>query len=277
MQRVLDLDLDAFVYGSEHWRSRDDPRLNAEDYPPWELDKVIAFLESQCLLAGPLPGFAVEHHGDLFYRWRGAVDKGLLVPPFHVTHVDAHADLSMGDSGYVYLLTELLAQPVQARRDPKVADDGLGDGNFLAFAIANRWISELTYVLGGSEFEEEIESDYPWQPGDLLPHLFENFDPFSRTIRLPVLDARNLRDSWHTTEPLKPLSFEPPVSFTWMRYQRFQAQAPYDVICLARSPSFTPKSSDTIYAEIRRRFIDETPFEGLDDGAHERPLRASWW
>jgi hypothetical protein len=138
MQRILDLDLDAFIYGAEYMRSSDAPRLDADKYPPWDISKVLAFLEPQCLVTGPLPGFAVKNHGELFFRWRDAIDEGLLVPPFHVTHVDAHADLGGGDAGYVYLLTELLLKPVEERRSPRVGDDGLGDGNYLAFAIANR-------------------------------------------------------------------------------------------------------------------------------------------
>jgi len=60
MQRILDLDLDAFVYGSEHLRSRDAPRLDPAEHPPWELSKVVDFLESKCLLRGPLPGFELS-------------------------------------------------------------------------------------------------------------------------------------------------------------------------------------------------------------------------
>ncbi len=157
MQRILDLDLDAFVYGSEHLRSRDAPRLDPAEHPPWELSKVVDFLESKCLLRGPLPGFAVEHHGEPFFRWRDAIGRGLLRPLFYVTHVDTHADLGLGDCGYIYLLTELLNEPVEARRDVKVGDDGLGDGNYLAFAVANRWISQLAYVIGGRW--EDLEDD----------------------------------------------------------------------------------------------------------------------
>jgi hypothetical protein len=257
MQRVLDLDLDAFVYGSEHFRSSDAPRLNADEHPPWDLAKVVDFLESRCLIRDRLPGFAVEHHGDLFFQWRDAIERGLLVPPFHVTHVDAHADLGLGDSGYIYLLTELLREPVEGRRNVRVGEDALGDGNYLAFAIANRWIAELTFAIGGGWEDLDDEADYPWTPSDLLIYLLDNFDRWSRTIRLPLLDAQNLQDNLAYTDRLKPLALEPPVPFTWEVCQRFQAAAPYDVICLARSPAFTPASADLIYDEIRTRFIDE--------------------
>jgi hypothetical protein len=252
LQRVLDLDLDAFIYGAAHNRSSDAPRLNADEYPPWDLPKVLTFLDSQCLLTAPLPGFAVEHHGELFACWRDAIDNGVLVPPFHVTHVDAHADLGGGDAGYVYLLTELLLKPVGARHFPKVGDDGLGDGNYLAFAIANRWISDLAYVIGGRREYFEDEPDYPWKPTDLIAHLFEGSDPWTKTIRLPALDAKDLHDM---PERRRPLSLEPPVPYSWQVWQRFQAAEPFDVICLARSPAFTPAPADHIYDEIRTRFI----------------------
>ncbi len=258
MQRVLGIDLDAFVYRSEHWRGRDDPRLDAHAHPPWVLPKVLSFLGSNCGLSGPLPGVAVEHHGELFVRWRNAIEGGLLVPPFHVTHVDAHADLGMGDSGYIYLLTELLRQRPDARDNPKLGDDGLGDGNYLAFAIANRWVSQVIYVLGGRYEDCDDDIDYEWQPGDLLPYLFESFDPCTRTVRLPTLEARDLRDNLLSADRLTPLALQPPVPFDWMLWQRFQATEPFDVICLARSPGFTPKAADAIYDEIRSRFVDES-------------------
>jgi hypothetical protein len=41
----------------------------------------MSFLELNCGLGRPLPGYAVEHHADLFFRWRDAIDAGLLIPP----------------------------------------------------------------------------------------------------------------------------------------------------------------------------------------------------
>lgn len=251
---MLDIDLDAFVYGSEDGRARDDPRLDADVHPPWDLPKVLSFLRRNCRLSGPLPGFAVEHHSDLFFRWRDAIDRGLLAAPFHVTHVDAHADLGTGDCGFDYLLTELLREPPQNRHSPRTGDEGLGDGNYLAFAIANRWIDNVTYVIGGRYVDF---MDYPWLPGDLLPPLFENFDLSSRTIRLPTLERRDLREHMAVTDRLSPLALEPPVPFDWLLWHEYEATEPFDLICLARSPSYTPAPADAVYDEIRRRFIDE--------------------
>lgn len=209
------------------------------------------------MLDGPRPGFAVEHHGELFYCWRDAIDHGLIVPPFHVTHVDAHADLGLGDSGYVYLLTELVRAPLRERRDPKVGLRGLGDGNYLAFAIANQWISGVEFVIGGRHEDLDDDIHYPWRPSDLLVYLFENFDLDTRTIRLPALDAANLQQNLLTTDQLRPLDLEPPVPFNWDLIQQFQTREPFDLVCLARSPGFTPETADLLYDAIRARFIEE--------------------
>jgi hypothetical protein len=108
VQRVLDIDLDFFVHGVEHHRRRDGGRLDAEAFPAWSVAETRDFLEARCGLTGRLPGLAVEHHGELFARWRDAIDAAILHAPFHVTHVDAHADLDVGGTGQWHLMTELL-------------------------------------------------------------------------------------------------------------------------------------------------------------------------
>jgi hypothetical protein len=40
----------------------------------------------------------------------------LIKAPFDMDHVDAHADHGLGDSSWVYLLTEILALPVGTTR-----------------------------------------------------------------------------------------------------------------------------------------------------------------
>jgi hypothetical protein len=259
MQRVLDLDLDAFVYGTAHFRDSNAPRLDADDFPAWELSRLTAFLQTRCHLKAQRPGFAVEHHGELFFRWRDAIDAGVLTPPFHVTHIDAHADLGLGDYGYIHLLTELLALPVDQRSEPRVGDDGLGDGNYLAFAIANHWISDLNYVIGGHVGEPDETEAGTGRPGDLLIYLFENFDLDSGTLRLPLLERQNLQENLLNIEQLRPLTLEPPVPFNWETIETYRATEPFDLVCIARSPGFTPKTADALYEKVRETFIGELP------------------
>ena len=78
MQRVLDLDLDFFVDGVAHWREPDRGRLDADEYPAWSLDGTLNFLQTRCGLTERLPGFVVGDHGELFYRWRDAIDARVL-------------------------------------------------------------------------------------------------------------------------------------------------------------------------------------------------------
>jgi hypothetical protein len=247
VQHVLDLDLDAFIYGTAYSCGRDQPRLNPGEYPPWDSKKLDEFLSNQCLLDGPLPGLAVDHHAEVFYAWREAIEAGILKEKFEVTHVDAHSDLAYFDTGRRYLRHEVLSQPIEARRYPKEGDEALYDGNYLAFAVANRWISSIEYVIGGrSEWEcFDDEPPYEWQPGDLTFEDFEGSSPFSRVIRLSPAG------STPSAEP------EPPVAFDWYRYQQFQAREPYDFIFLARSRPYTPESADELYERIKRRFIGD--------------------
>lgn len=114
--RVLDLDLDFFLHGAAHWVSPDGgERLDAEEYPPWELADALDYLERQCLLTQKLPGVAVEHHSEIFWLWGEAIAREAMSAPFSVTHLDAHADLGLGDAGYAYLMNELAFEAVVER------------------------------------------------------------------------------------------------------------------------------------------------------------------
>jgi hypothetical protein len=118
MRRVLDLDLDFFVHGAVHWRESTDARLSDSDYPAWTEEEALAFLRDRSGLTTPLPGIVVEHHGDPFGLWHEAIEGGRLLTPFSLTHVDSHADLGMGDDGYVDLLSRVLHEEPERRRNP---------------------------------------------------------------------------------------------------------------------------------------------------------------
>lgn len=247
--RVLDLDLDFFVDGAAHWKESDSERLSAEDYPPWNREEALQFLTEQCGLSAALPGFVVEHHGELFALWRDAIAAGRLAPPLEVTHVDAHADLGLGDSGYMHLMTQLLFEPVESRLFPRVGVGGLADGNWLIYAIACRWLSRLTYVLNTKE----------GPPGDIMAYVMEGFASQAANIQLAAMNRRGIEKLWSLSHPPpEPQLLEPKVPFSWVPWPEFRATEPFDVVCLARSPGFTPPESDALFDEIRERFIDET-------------------
>jgi hypothetical protein len=250
MQRVLDLDLDFFVHGTASWRGFDDPRLDPEEFPPWELTEAMAFLEERCHLLSTLPGCAVEHHGAVFGLWREALLAGVLTAPFHVTHLDAHADLGMGELGHMYLLTEFLEQAPRGRWYPRESRDpyeeAMTDGSWLAFAVGCRWISDLTICPGG---------------GDIHPYIMEDWNPRSGTIQMARLTKDELKHLKGLEKPgIAEHQLEPPVPLTLSTSEDFVAPEAFDFIFLARSPAFTPSQSDPIYEAIRERFIDESSF-----------------
>jgi hypothetical protein len=74
--------------------------------------------------------------------------RDVRVPKFHVTHVDAHADLGLGDSGYVHLITEVMHRPVAERSLAEVVAPAINFSNWLAFAVACRWVADIDYVFG---------------------------------------------------------------------------------------------------------------------------------
>lgn len=251
MQRILDLDLDFFVDGVAHDRAADAGRLDGEDYPPWSTADALAFLKDGCNLTKKLPGFVVEHHGELFPLWRDAIAAGKLTPPFEVVHVDAHADLGLGDSSYVYLLTSLLFEEPEDRSFPTVGDSGLNDGSWLTFAVASRWINNLTYVYNG---------EGP-RASDIHPYVMEGFVTHGAHIELAAMDRAELDKVMHmSSTPPVVHHLEPKVPFRSVPWRTFQAAGEFDVVCLARSPSFTPAESDILFDEIRERFIDEKPY-----------------
>ncbi|MBV9488043.1 MAG: UPF0489 family protein [Frankiaceae bacterium] len=194
-----------------------------------------------------MPGFVTENHGELFLRWREAIEAGMLVPPFHVTHVDAHADLGLGDAGYTYVLSELLFENPEDRTQPRFGFSGLNDGNHLIFAIACRWITDLVYVYGEGG------------GGDELAYVMEDFGATRphRNVQLAAMRRPELEKLIHRSgSPPDVSHLEPPVPYASTRWEQFQADVPYDFICLTHSPPFTPESADPLFAVIRDQLIE---------------------
>lgn len=150
----------------------------------------------------------------------------------------------------VCIMTELLFEDPENRSHPQEGGlRGLSDGNYLAFAIANGWVSELVYVYcDGGENGQDVPRT-----------LMENFDQSAANIELKAMHLEQFRkvpmssierpDVAHR-EPLVPLRRVPAHSF--------QAEEAFNLIFLARSPNYTPVASDVLYDIIRERFIDES-------------------
>ncbi len=145
---ILDLDLDFFLDKIAHRRPDKGKRLPSWGYKPWKKDEVRSFLERQCLLstANPTKGRVVTHHDEVFWLWRDLVDARQIGVPFSVVHVDAHSDLGMGyPAADRYVMTELLHESLEDRKSPFKSQ--VKPGNFLLFAVACCWVSQITFVL----------------------------------------------------------------------------------------------------------------------------------
>jgi hypothetical protein len=244
MQRVLDIDLDFFLHGvANDVDPESSERLGGREYPPWTKDETMSFLVDRCGLDAPLPEFAVENHREVFGKWRALIDAGRLQPPFQVTHVDAHGDLSMGEIGYKHILTELVHLPLEDR--PAAAAARVGDGDYLAYAIGCRWLSDLDYVYnkGGG--------------GDVHAYFWENFERASSAIRLAALTEDDIKALFDLQTPTVVYS-EPRVPLHQIRRDAYTSAASFDLISLARSKPFTPPEADPLYEAIRQHFIDES-------------------
>jgi len=253
MHTVLDLDLDFFVWPIAHWR--EDGRLPVEDCERLATShEVRDFLERQCQLSkdAKIPGQEFIEHEDAFRVWGRWIRDGTLTSPFSVFHVDAHADLGMGDPGWVYLLTELLDLPLQSRVEPRFASNALNSSNFLAFAIANRWIHSLTYVYptGPSSANGRTgricPDDLPWM------HFRGN------DWKTGLIELKHYRREDHmavvTGAPRPaPLHVEPPVPFNCTASNEFQFCG-FTHFVVAQSPRYTPPAADDLL-EIIREYI----------------------
>jgi hypothetical protein len=148
---ILDIDMDFFLDGRVTAAARDAPRPVADDHGlvPWSEDRVTNFLEKLNIQPGIKTHF-VNHHDEVFPIWRRQIEESILKTPFHVVHVDAHSDLGMGFPDWPYLHTEFLKMSLKERHHPKTGNEGLNFGNYLLFAVGNRWISEIDFVANSS-------------------------------------------------------------------------------------------------------------------------------
>ncbi|WP_211748759.1 UPF0489 family protein [Paenibacillus sp. Marseille-Q4541] len=233
--KILDIDLDFFISDIAHFIGDGGERLDEGYYKPWKPEYVRRFLEDKCGLSldKKVKGRMIKNHDEAFYFWKELISTGKLVVPFDVVHVDAHADLGLGDASWAYILSDLLRYPPEERTNPKTTGlEGLGFGNYLAFAIACRWISRLDFVL-----HPEWDNDLPYS-------LLKDFDDASGAIQLKLYNRRDI--DVDRIRKAVPLSIEPEVPFCLIKDIDFSTKESFDYIVLCQSPGYTPQSPDLL-------------------------------
>ncbi|MFX0076669.1 MAG: UPF0489 family protein [Candidatus Hermodarchaeota archaeon] len=241
MDRVLDIDLDFFLNKVSDIRF-DGKRLNKHKFHPWGPKAVASFLENRCGLSkkSPVRGRIVSQHSEAFTYWRELIIGQKLKVPFELIRIDAHSDIGVADWGWIYITSELLHKSIESRMYP---DDsllfGLNEANYLAFALACRWIKKLTFVL------------HPEWEDDLIGVYFKNFDIKSGFIQLKKYSKEELLERGFDAEPL-PDNSEPQVPVEFIPLLDFKNDYPITYLTCSRSKDYTPKSADHLIKTLRK-------------------------
>jgi len=259
MPKVLDLDLDFFVYPVVRGSVNARPRPSHVDNPCASVDQVGEYLERNCGLSRSkkLPGRFCKRHDGAFYAWKKWLAKGTLGKPFEVAHLDGHSDLSFGDDSSGYVLKTTLALPLDQRSRPPRKIDCMNEGSYLTFAIANRWVERLSYaypVCLWSDFERRRNEAFNEIPRDLSCVLFKDQKPESGAIQLRHLDKRGYGNAVGGGS-VTPIAVEPEVPFTWSPANRF-SQTGFTHMILAHSKKYCPPEADNLISVIREYFYD---------------------
>jgi len=257
--KILDFDLDFFLegicYGGDARGSR---RIDGEKFKPWSKDRVVLFLEGNCGLSvhRRIRGaFFIEHHKLFHWMTRMRQVTGQEDLCFSIDHIDGHADLGAGGSSMEYIATELLFLPLEQRdflQRYGMSQD-LDPGNFLLYAMACRLVKELNFIFppGGGK--------------DVPSILYKDYDKNSRALQLKKftgLQMSELLEDQEHLERFTPAGVEPAVPFRIVPYHEFRSVGDYDLIFLAKSPTFTPVESDVLIPVILE-YMDMETGDGL--------------
>ena len=252
--KVLDIDMDYFLDVPVSQVSfSNQNRVDREDCiaSVWTEERIRDFLENNLGLSKErkIPGRIIIGHDEALYFWDELIQASKLMPPFSVVHVDSHADLDFGGLGKIAVLDEIIYWPIDLRKprnckavevDYRYYDIDIG--NYLLYALAFRWISDLTYCGNPNG-----------DCGDVPPEIVIGGIPDSSidsiTKRTIKLEPRTKIDEVVPNEPEIPFMLCP-------RIEHVKYEGYFDFASLAQSPNYTPKNADFIM-DIFREYIDE--------------------
>lgn len=244
--RILDIDMDFFLDGIAHWQNGED-RLSDEDFKPWKEEEFIRFLEDKCLLSKdtPIKGRIIKEHNEAFLFWDELIKENYLRKPFHVTHIDAHSDTGLGDSGYTYIMGELMLQPIEKRRE-LLKLDKVWMGNYLSYVMACGWVSDINFVVPEFWDNEMFSGHLKNFSDDSMAFQFKGF----KNIDIGMSYERIIRGK------ITPDTLDDEIPFKIIRNNEYQAEEKYDYIVFCQSPSYTPKKADYMLEAIKPYIIE---------------------
>jgi len=236
MLRVLDIDLDFFLNSVAHDRNDELGRLG-NDYIPWSEQDVRTYLMQNCGLksTSPIPGRIVRSHHEAFFFWKELIESHRLTTPFELVHIDAHLDTGGWghNNGGIYILNELVHIPIEQRPHNIKHMDA---GNYVAFAVACHWLSNINFVLhseGTREISFMIAKDFDSESGYFQIPKFEK-EVTVMSIRETKKVAIDIELPFKVTDP-----------------EEFDNERAFDYVVLSISPGFTPAASDSLIPVIQ--------------------------
>jgi hypothetical protein len=242
MQCVLDIDLDFFLDRILYCADEPQSRPKAADFNVDSTESALSFLQDQCQLIKGFtrPGACCVQHKEVFFHWERMIKEGVLKTPFEVIHIDAHADMGFGNPSCLYIAEQYLAQPLKKRKVPlRGGPWALNNCNFLAYALAARWIGSLTYVT-----HPRYEDDVQWV------HM-KDFSTTSGFVEMKQFEpgvAQRLNDPMAIkTEPFRA---EPAIPMTVVPRADFQLNRTPDFVFISQSPGYAPTTADPLYKAI---------------------------
>jgi hypothetical protein len=139
---ILDFDLDFVVRPIRRGAADQLGRYENPEITVWSKYDFQSFLENRMVLsrADKVAGQTCEHHKEVFFHVQNLITSGVLVPPFHWVHVDAHDDIQ-GCSDAVKI----------------------NSANFILHLIGKDWIQHLDFVLPNGE-DRPPECLIKWSP-----------------------------------------------------------------------------------------------------------------
>lgn len=244
--RILNFDMDFFLDKVAIGKPFDNIRLSDNEYTPWSEQEVRNFLKDTIGLSNSTPklGAVLTHHVGFYCFIKKLILSKIISPPFDLIHIDAHADLGLGDSKWSYIYQELLAHPINERLN-HIKANKVNSGNYLLFMIALEWINTLTYI------PHKTEDGY-----DFISDIMKNFNNFSEIIQLKYYKyGINFSDDDYQLNQHYIPQAEVPFKILKNMYN-YDKSLQIDYIFLSQSPSYTPKSADFII-DIFREYIDQ--------------------
>lgn len=250
---ILDIDIDVFVDPRPDF-GIGKGRLPSAHFNAWTPTEVEKFLEERCGLRADkrIPGAIVTCHHELFDIWDQLIADGRLNAPFSITHIDSHADMGLGDASSGYIMCDLIHGSMASRKNfRRESAYGLLEGNYLSFALACRWISDIKYV----QHPQTRSHNHGGLP-DISDAMFQNSDPNCGIIQLRAFPRGSEKGIDRYWEVHQPIAFEPEVPIEFYDRDAFKSADTFSFLFAAQSPSYTPKTADSLLPIIGK-FIEE--------------------